>query len=581
ISSGGLKLWDKETNKYATAARTDDILKKAYADIKYEGGAETPFSSDMRTFEFQGGQPGADAWKRLQAKYGTGNEIMRVLDEHIDHMSSTIALHEIFGPTPQAAFEAAVRLAKEKNPGEALGKGLRYLDSELAARNTFNEASGSKGYSVGNIGNEVWARRMSGVRQILGAVALRNLPISIVPSDAAMTFLAAHHDGMSGLDIMRHTFDGKMTRQEAAHLEIAAHSYQDFIANKARRYSDEINVSGLARAVPNFVVKATGADLWTRNLRLGYQLSYFHKLADFAELPWNKLPDNLRNNFFAQYGITSKEWDQIRAIPPDVTPNGAKYVDLPELTKANRELSERLQRAVGERSSYGAHQPDARTRAIAQGNAIPGTLAGEAQLGFAQYKQFALERMSTHLLRTLYEGTGSDRVKYGIAFTLMSMAAGAVSLQAAAVLAGKNPLDMYDPHFWIRAFAKGGAGGVYGDLLSEALTGNVSAGAGVLGGPTGGLIADVTKAATAPLRHELFDKQGQRATSGAASEIFSGLKRWTPSTWYTKLAVDRFFWEQLQALMDPHWRDSFKRANQAATKKGGTGYWFGPGAAVQ
>jgi hypothetical protein len=72
IDSGGVKLWDKETNKYATAARTDDILKKAYADIKYEGGASTPFSKEMRTFEFQPGQAGADAWLRLQAKYGTG-----------------------------------------------------------------------------------------------------------------------------------------------------------------------------------------------------------------------------------------------------------------------------------------------------------------------------------------------------------------------------------------------------------------------------------------------------------------------------------------------------------------------------
>jgi len=182
----------------------------------------------MRTFEFQPGKAGADAWLKMQAKYGAGNEIMGVLTQHIDHMASTIALHEIFGPTPDAAFEAAVRLAKEKNPSEALAKGLRWFDSELVARNTFNEVT-----------------------------------------------------------------------------------------------------------------------------------------------------------------------------------------------------------------------------------------------------------------------------------------------------------------------------------------------------------------AMAPLRHELFDKQGRRATSGTASEVFKTLERWTPNTWYTKLAVDRLFWEELQSLLDPHWRDSFKRANQAATRKGGAGYWFAPGAAVE
>src|SRR6516225_8037706 len=115
IDNGGLKLIDKgappsaatlfapaRAGFYATPARTDDILKKAYADIKYEGGRETPFSKEMRTFEFQPGQAGANSWKRLQAKYGTGNEIMSMIDGHIDHMAKEIALHEMFGPNPQA-----------------------------------------------------------------------------------------------------------------------------------------------------------------------------------------------------------------------------------------------------------------------------------------------------------------------------------------------------------------------------------------------------------------------------------------------------------------------------------------------
>jgi hypothetical protein len=593
LENGGLKLIDKarpptaatlfepaRPGFYATPERTDDILKKAYEDISVEGGAAPPFSNQMRTFEFQPGAAGSASWKRLQAKYGTGNEVMSVLDQHIDHMSKTIALHELMGPNPQAAFEAAVRLAKTKNKAEALSPGLRWFDSELVARNTFNEVSGRG--AIGPVGNETGARIMSGARALVGAVALRNLPISIVPSDAAMTFLAAHHDGMSGFDVLAHTFAGATTRQEAAHLQLAAHSYQDFIQHSYRRYEDEINVSGIARAIPKAVVRATGANWWTENLRLGYQMSYFHKLADVAELPWERLPTNLRENFLAQYGITPAEWDQIRNIPAHEGPNGAKYVNLPELTQANRELSERLQRAVGERSSYGAHQPDARTRALAYGEARPGTLSGEFRLTAAQYKQFALERMSTHLMRTLYEGTVGERVMRGLAFTLLSTAAGAVSLQTAELLAGKNPHDMKDPAFWGRAFAKGGAGGVYGDLLSDALFGEQGqksgALAGFLGGPVGGLVGDVTSAALSPFKHELFDEQGRRVTTGWQTDAFRTGKRWTPATWYTKLAVDRLFWDQLQTLLDPHYRESFRRAERTASRRGGGGYWFAPGA---
>jgi hypothetical protein len=185
-------------------------------------------------------------------------------------------------------------------------------------------------------------------------------------------------------------------------------------------------------------------------------------------------------------------------------------------------------------------------------------------------------------MRILYEGTASERVMRGLAFTLLSTAAGVVSLQTAEILSGKNPHDMTDLKFWVRAFAKGGAGGVYGDLLAEALGGEnrVAPAVGLYGGPVGGLLADIGMAATSPLRHELFDQQGNRATSGPGNEIFSALRRWTPNTWYTKLAVDRLLWDQLQTLLDPHYRQSFDRANREAGRKGGGGYWWPRGEAA-
>jgi hypothetical protein len=373
IDGGGLKLIDKETPPsaatlfapartgfYATPARTDAILKKAYADIAYEGGADNPFSKEMRTFEFQPGEAGAKAFLEMQGKYGTGNEIMSMLDNHIDHMGKEIALHKVWGPNPTSAFEAAIRLAKEKNPVQGPAA-LRFFHSESAARYTFNALAGNRSSSVGNVGNEFWGRFGAGVRAVLGAATLRNLPVSIIPSDSAMVFVAAHHDGMNPIDIFKHTFWGDMTRQEAAHLQIASHSYTDFVQNKYRRYEDELNVSGMARAVPNFMVRATGANKWTENIRLGSQLSYFHQLADMADRPFDKLDPNIRDNLLGQYGFTAQDWDKIRNVAPHVAPNGAHYVNLPELGNVDRDLNERLQRMVAERSSYIAHQPDART----------------------------------------------------------------------------------------------------------------------------------------------------------------------------------------------------------------------------
>lgn len=563
MGAGGLKLWDNDTDAYATADRYDYVLRRAYNDIKSEGGNSTPFSKEARTFEFQPGKAGADQWMRLQAKYGVGNEIMSMVDQHLDHMARAIALHETFGAHPDALFAAAMRKVKE-GEGSTLPKGARWLESERALRLTYDVISG-KGHPVAN---ETAARLMSGMRNLVGAASLRNLPITIVPSDAAMTFMASHHLGMSGFDVLGHVFDGTTTKETARHLQIAAHSYMDYIADTVRRYEDQINWSGLARKVPRAVVKATGADLWTRNGRLGWQVSMLHQIADFAGKKFDDLDPAFRENFLKAYGFTPADWDKIRAADPFVASNGAKYVDP---TKIEKPLSERLLMAVKEQGSYAFHQPDARTEAIIRQGAVRGTVAGEFWLSAGQYKQFALERMTTHLMRILVDGPIENRVARGLAFTALSMAAGAVSLQAAAVLRGENPLNMADPKFWVESFAKGGAGGVYGDLLAQAIRGGRTGPeyAAQMLGPVPGLAGDITSLVTAPAKAAL-EEPGKRTKP---NEAFNAGRRWTPNTWYTKLAVDRLLWDKLQVALDPDYRQSFRRSEQRLSHEGRSFWW--------
>ena len=575
MDAGGVKLWDKDTNKYAKADRYDYILRRAYSDIKNDGGSTAPFNKEMRTFEFQDGAVGAAAWKDIQKTFGTGDEIMGSAMAHLERMGRTIALHRVLGSHPDAMFEALMRLGKDKNDAaKDLPYGLRWAQKDNTLRLTYNVLSG-KGFPAAD---EALARRMAGVRAMLGAASLRNLSIRIMPSDAAMTLMTTTHNGMSFVDVMRHLFDGKMTKQAAQHLQISSASTRDFMLNSWRRYEDQVNVSGLGKRMQSAVVNATGARWWTDNGRLGFKMSVPHLLAEMRSQPWDKLPENLRSGFLGPYGFTPADWDKIRSVAPRVEVNGAEYLDYPNIEKS---LSERLRMATSEQSAYAFHQPDARTTAIAQGNAPPGTATGELWRSVMQYKQFGMERLTTHVMRILYDGTAGARLNRAFAFVALSFLAGAVSNQAEKVISGRKPDDMTDPKFWIRAGAAGGVGGIYGDVLGEALLGDrgVSDLVAQLAGPLPGLAGDVTKTAIAPLRRELLDEHGNRVTSSAAGELFATAKRWTPETWYTKLPVDRLFWEQLQQLFDPHYRDSFKRANQAAKRSPGQGYWFAPGAA--
>jgi hypothetical protein len=278
-----------------------------------------------------------------------------------------------------------------------------------------------------------------------------------------------------------------------------------------------------------------------------------------------------------RYGFSAADWDKIRAEEPVKMGNGAAYLNTPNL---DQRLSDRLFGAIQEQSSYMAHQPDARTLAFATRATARGTPQGELMRSLFQFKQFAIERMTTHLMRILIDGPVENRIARGLAFSALSMAAGAVSLQTAALVAGKDPLDMSHPKFWGEAFVKGGAGGIYGDVLAAAMRGD-RGGPDILGqlaGPLPGLAADLAKTVTSPARAR-FDDSGQQSRKSFGQELLSTAQRYQPNTFYTKLAVDRMFWNKLQTLVDPDYHGSFRRAEDRA-RKDGTGFWWGPGEAA-
>lgn len=575
-NGGGLKLWDKEKNKPAAVADYDTILRRAYSDIRNEGGVAAPFSKQMRTFQFQGGERGADSFLKLQGKYGAGSDVMATLVGHLSHMAREIALQEL--GIDEGNFAAWMRLVRE-NPKIPVAPGIEkynpvrlilpMFQSEAMLRNTFKMVSG-RGNPIENVKA---AHLLSGLRDLIGAAGLHNLPITIVPSDSVTTLLGAAYNGMAPFKAFDELFHG-LTHEEAAHLEINAHAVADYVNNDLRKNEGEINLSGVARKVQTGVVKATGANWWTESIRRSAMTSMSAVLAAHRDATFSRLPSALRD-FLDRYGFTVGDWNKIRAAAPVKVGNGARYYLNPEGIEPA--LYERLLSAIHEQASYMAHQPDARTTAFATRGTARGTMEGELTRSLFQFKQFAIERMTTHMMRILIDGPIENRVMRGLAFTALSMGAGAVSMQAANVLAGKTPLNMHDPKFWAQAFVRGGAGGIYGDVLAAAMEGD-RGGADILGqlaGPVPGFAADAARTLAAPVKAE-FDQSGKQSRSSKVGEAIGMGRRFEPVPFYGKTAVDRLFWDKLQILLDRDYRGSFRRAEQRARQQGSS-YWWRPG----
>ena len=132
----------------------------------------------------------------------------------------------------------SVRKVKE-GEGSSLPRGTRWLDSSRALQLTYDNLSG-RGSPVAN---EAYARFFAGAREVVGVASLRNLPITIIPGDTAMSFMSANFNGMSGFDILAHVFDGKMTREVAQHLQVSANGYGEFINQVScrRKFAMDLN----------------------------------------------------------------------------------------------------------------------------------------------------------------------------------------------------------------------------------------------------------------------------------------------------------------------------------------------------
>ena len=582
---GALVIFDRDTNKPVTVANRDFVIKRAFQDITQTGGAAAPFAKDQRTFNFQSGADGANAYLALQKKYGPGTNIMQMLVGHLDRMAHDIALTETFGPSYEANFRAFFKQAKAEpgipvvpgaekwNPARLVAK---LMESKGAVEGAWKVATGQ----VHPTHDDFISSMIGAMRNMNVSSSLHQAVFSVLPTDSVTQLLAANHLGMDGIGHMARVFGGGVSKADAAHLNIQAHSMMDYV-NGVRDYDDHVSLLQTTGKFASGTVKATGLEAWGnvgKRTWAGDMLNLFAQQADrgFADL------NPKFRQFLDSYGFSEADWAKLQGADKlDV--GGSRYLDPTALQTADRTLYERVMNAIQEQGAFAMHQPDFRLRGIETGAAY-GIGPGKGQefwRSVMQFKTFALSRMSTQMMRVMTDGPIENRVMRGLAFVALGTAAGAASNQALNIINGKDPAKMDSATFWAKAMLKGGAAGYYGDLVEAAMRGAQGPG-DVIAGLTGPVVqmgADIARLATSPIREEFSDDQNVRQSTLGRS-VISVAKRATPNTWFTRLAVDRLFYDKLQTLVDPDYRKSFARTQRNEQRSEGAGFWWKQGSSV-
>jgi hypothetical protein len=606
ISEAGQAAWLTDARRlfdrdrmidHATGQRFDDeswegFLRDLYATVASNGWADrvpggvgkgklANQRAEHRVIHFRD----ADAWLEYHQKYGGNTSPFDVMMSHIDGMSRDIAMLEILGPNPAAtvkwmtdALDARASLQGGRGGKRKLfGLGSRRLtidqarmDSNVVQR-VFDEAAGKHR----DPHNRELALAFSALRSWQVTTKLGSAALSTT-SDAAAGALTRAMNGlpvagmMASYARMLNPFD-KADRAFAIRSGLIAEEYAQTNATATARYLGEELTGEVARRMADGVVRLSGLSQITQGGRWAYgrdQLNFWTYHAERGTAFGALSPGQQR--MFQRYGLGEREWDMIRQAPRE-RHAGTEWVQ--PLNIADQRVRSRVMEMILAETDMAVPTPGLRIRAAMNVHAKQGTWTGELLRTGLQFKAFPIAYMHMQWTRAMALG-GSNAALYLAAFLTLSMMAGAWTLDMKDVSRGRDPRSKRDWEYWGEALVQGGGLGIYGDFIrsSESRTGS-----GIqktLLGPAVQTGATIEALTVDPLRAAARGEEynlGRQAARALRSETPGG------TLWYSRLAFERLWIDQLQSWADPNYRQSWARMERQAEERGQEYFWS-PGA---
>ncbi|QUM73349.1 hypothetical protein [Sphingopyxis granuli] len=521
----------------------------------------------------------ADSWTAMQAKYGGGASPFDTMMAHIDAMSRDIALMERLGPNPAQALKwLGDTIEKDANLRAAEGGAgsKKRRDAAFAARSNlqrlYDEISGAN-------------RRPENRRLALGFSTLRSWQVATklgsavlsTTSDQATQLLARQMNGIpvasqiwSQLKLLN---PGAVEdRALAMRMGLIAEEASKMGASTARMTGEELT-GEWAQRLAEGTMRVSGLGAITQGGRWAFGMDFLSHITGERGKAFDRLDAPFRNAF-ERYGLSSADWDRIRATPLTEA-RGADWI-LPEAI-GDQGLRDRMMRMIMTETDFAVPVPGIAIGAMVNGALPKGTLIGEVGRTAFQFKSFAVGLTMMQMQRAMAM-TGWSRATYAAQMFLYTTIMGAAALQLKEIAKGRDPRPIYDSKdpgataaFWGASVLQGGGAGIYGDFLRSSQS-RFGGGIGsVLAGPA---FATADAALGLVVGQPLKAIQGEKTNPGAAAVKL--LKSETPgvgSLWFTRLAFERLVLDQAAREVDPQYRERFKRLEHYAAEQGQDYFW--------
>lgn len=499
----------------------------------------------------------ADAHIEYNRAYGEGS-LLNALIDHVGGMAKNIALVERYGPNPTRNMRTQMQLTALHDNTE-----LRTLEGGMTSVGAYwNYVTGATNTPV----NPAVANKMETVRTTVSAIKLQ-LTILAALGDVGTMFVTAGYNRVPFF---------KTLGTAARLMGPGSGDYRSWLTSQGliaetlehglNRWGTDHLATSWAKWLSAQTMKFGGVTGWTDAMRTAFQAQMMRGLAEISGTEWSKLTEWDRRSL-TRSGITADDWALVnRATPGEY--NGSKYLTPDALYGTGdaraADVVPKLLGMIRDEGEFAVLNPDLRTKVIAA--ATPGTLQGELQKTFLQFKSFPIAMISRHWGRIgEMRRSGDFRVEgaptlaspmaYGAALVVSTTLLGALAVQLQNLLLGKDPEPMGDDvkhggAFWFRAFTKGGGAGFAGDMLSAMLTGKNPAEAvgSVFGGP---LVSTAIQAVTP------FSNNAMAAAEGKDTHLSADLLKFAQSNmpivnlWYWKTVWNRLIWDNIAENLSP------------------------------
>ncbi|EPF6483745.1 hypothetical protein QZK38_05225 [Acinetobacter baumannii] len=520
----------------------------------------------------------AESWLEYQSDFG-GMQFVDLVEAHINGLSKDIAMVENLGSNPKTALKILMDAAAKKDWEKGIDEN-KTQSSRKRAQVMFDEFSGGNTPQSQVLANLGIAYRSMNVASMLGGTTIASL------ADQATIAKTAHVHNLS----YRKAFGGiveqlnpanKADREFAHGLGLATEEMLGSIARWSddgltSTYGKSEKLARISSGVATQVMRVSFLNALTSASKVGFTKLLMEKYGRLSRSKaWNDL-DVQDRELLSNTGLDERAWQVFQLAEPVVDRKGNQLMS----ARSIYEIPDEKLTAFGDpkqvkdqvASQLQAHLLDEQGMAVIEAGlrertwmtvGAKGTITGEVFKGITQFKSFSAAFLMRQGSRMVAQEGLKGKAAYGIPLFVTMTLLGGLVVQLRELLNGNDPQTIYDSNdpkkatsFFMRSLVAGGGLPVLGDILVAGADTSGRDANSFVSGPLG---SDFTSLLGLTIGNLTQYNEGKDTNFG--NEAFKFVKGKIPAQnlWYTKAAINRMFFDEVQDTIAPGYREKALR----------------------